>query len=64
MKSAPLLRPGRLGYERQAFALMLVEKTNFSIVRMVHLLAVSRSGYFAWLGCGPSERTVRRENIE
>ena len=61
MKSAPLLRPGRLGYERQAFALMLVEKTNFSIVR---LLAVSRSGYFAWLGCGPSERTVRRENIE
>ena len=43
---------------------MLVEKTNFSIVRMVHLLAVSRSGYFAWLGCGPSERTVRRENIE
>ena len=61
MKSAPFLRPGRLGYERQAFALMLVEKTNFSIVR---LLAVSRSGYLAWLGCGPSERTVRWENIE
>ena len=43
---------------------MLVEKTNFSIVRMVRLLAVSRSGYYAWLGRSPSERAVRRENIE
>ena len=43
---------------------MLVQKTNFSIVRMVRLLAVSRSGCYAWLGCSPSERAVRRENIE
>ena len=43
---------------------MLVEKTNVSIVRMVRLLAVSRSGYYAWLGRSPSERAVRRENIE
>ena len=43
---------------------MLVEKTNFSIVHMVHLLEVSRSGYYAWLGRSPSERAVRQENIE
>ena len=66
-KSLPLLRPGSLGYERQAFALMLVEKTTFSIVRMVRmvrLLAVSRSAYYAWLGRSPSERVARRENFE
>ena len=43
---------------------MLVEKTNFSIVRMVRLLAVSRSGYYVWLGRSTSERAVLRENIE
>ena len=43
---------------------MVAEKTNFSIVRMGRLLAVSRSGYYAWRGRGPSDRAVRREAIE
>ena len=43
---------------------MAAEKTNFSIVRMGRLLAVSRSGYYAWRGRGPSDRAVRREAIE
>ena len=43
---------------------MLVKKTHFSIVRVGRLLAVSRSGYYAWLGRAPWERAVRHENIE
>ena len=43
---------------------MAAEKTNFSIVRMGRLLAVSRPGYYAWRGRGPSDRAVRREAIE
>ena len=32
--------------------------------RMVRLLQVSRSGYYVWLDRKPSERAIRRENIE
>lgn len=43
---------------------MLAEKTNFAITRMVRLLEVSRSGYYAWIERKPSERAIRREAIE
>ena len=43
---------------------MLAEKTNFAITRMVRLLEVSRSGYYAWIDRKPSERAIRREAIE
>ena len=43
---------------------MLAEKNNFTIVRMARLLAVSRSGFYAWCGRAPSARAVRRESIE
>jgi len=55
-KSVALLRPGSLGYEREAFALMHAEKSHFSIARVGGLLEVSRSGFYAWLGRGPSAR--------
>ncbi|WP_327017851.1 IS3 family transposase, partial [Cryobacterium sp. MP_3.1] len=53
-----------MGYERQAFELMLAEKTNFTITRMVRLLEVSRSGYYAWIGRAPSPASIRRVRIE
>ena len=43
---------------------MLAEKSNFTVVRMVRLLEVSRSGFYAWLNREPSKRAVRRERIE
>ena len=43
---------------------MLEEKTNFALTRMVRLLEVSRSGYYAWIERKPSERALRREAIE
>ena len=43
---------------------MLAEKSNFSIVRMVRLLAVSRSGYYAWIDRAPSPAAIRRVHIE
>ncbi|GEM_PF-7035471 len=43
---------------------MLAEKTNFTITRMVRLLDVSRSGYYAWAGRAPSLASIRRVHIE
>ncbi|MBX0301442.1 IS3 family transposase, partial [Cryobacterium sp. 1639] len=43
---------------------MLAEKTNFTITRMVRLLEVSRSGYYAWAGRPPSPASIRRVHIE
>ena len=43
---------------------MRAEKNNFSIVRMVRLLQVSRSGYYAWLDRLPSKRAIRQEVVE
>jgi hypothetical protein len=63
-KSVTLLRPGSLGYEREAFALMHAEKSNFTIARMARLLEVFRSGYYASLTRSPSVRAARAERIE
>ncbi|TFD39919.1 IS3 family transposase [Cryobacterium sp. TMT1-19] len=43
---------------------MLAEKTNFTITRMVRLLEVSRSGYYAWIDRAPSPASIRRVHIE
>jgi putative transposase len=43
---------------------MHAEKSNFSIARMVRLLEVSRSGFYAWLARKPSARALRAERIE
>jgi len=58
------LRPGSLGYEREAVALMHAEKSNFSIARMARLLEVFRSGFYAWLSREPSAPALRAERIE
>ena len=44
LKSFPVLRPGSIGYEREAFKLMHADKSNFTVKRMAWLLEVSRSG--------------------
>ncbi|MBE0011533.1 MULTISPECIES: IS3 family transposase [unclassified Arthrobacter] len=43
---------------------MHAQKMNFTITRMVRLLGVSRSGYYAWLERVPSPAAIRREVIE
>ena len=43
---------------------MLAEKTDFTITRMVRLLEVSHSGYYAWAGKPPSPASPRRVHIE
>jgi hypothetical protein len=43
---------------------MLAEKNNFTITRMVRVLEVSRSGYYAWLDRAPSPAAIRRVHIE
>jgi transposase InsO family protein len=43
---------------------MHAQKSNFSITRMVRLLEVSRSGYYAWCHRTPSNRALRHERLE
>ena len=43
---------------------MLVEKNNFTVIRMARLLTVSRSGFYAWCTREPSPRAVRRDGID
>ena len=43
---------------------MPAEKSNFTLTRMARLLAVSRSGFYAWPGRVPSKRAVRAERID
>jgi hypothetical protein len=41
-----------------------VEKSNFAVARVVRLLGVSRSGFYAWLIRVPSPRAILAERIE
>ncbi len=43
---------------------MPTKKANFTIIRMVRLLEISRLGYYVWLGRKPSHRAIRRRGIE
>ena len=43
---------------------MHAQKSHFSITRMVRLLEVSRSGYYAWCHRTPSARSLRHERLE
>jgi len=43
---------------------MHAQKSSFSITRMVRLLEVSRSGYYAWCQRTPSQRALRHERLE
>ncbi len=63
-KASIFFAQGSIGYERKAFELMLAEKNNFTITRMVRLLEVSRSGYYAWIDRAPSPSAIRRVHIE
>lgn len=53
-----------MGYGPQAFELIVGERINFAITRMVRLLAVSRSGCDALIDRKLSDRALRLEVIE
>ncbi|MBL0218956.1 MAG: IS3 family transposase [Myxococcales bacterium] len=55
-KAFGLVRPGSDSYALEAFGFVKAHQAVHAISTMCRVLEVSRSGYYAWLHRGPSER--------